>query len=428
MKIKYGHTFEHRAELHAWQEQRVQALLKRVLQVSPFYQEYFSGKDLAEWRNWPMINKQIMMENFTAFNTVGITKEAAFAVASAAEDSRDFTPTLRGITVGLSSGTSGNRGLFLASKAEQAKWAGAILAKALPRSLFRAQRIAFFLRANSNLYKTLGKRRIQFQFFDLFTPIEEHIARLNEFQPTVLAGPPSLLRLLADALSLDLQITPEKVISVAEVLDPLDQRYLEYKFKMRIHQVYQCTEGFLGTTCSFGTLHLNEDLVVFQKDYLDDAHKRFSPIITDFSRITQPIIRYRLDDILTERTERCPCGSLFMGLEYIEGRCDDIFYVPARGQRRLIPVFPDFIRRAIITADESILEYTAVQKDEIHIEIGLRCPHSHMARECVRRNLDKLWETMDTAIPAVAFVEIPKLLPGRKLKRVERMFKVVWEK
>ena len=34
------------------------------------------------------------------------------------EENRDFSPTIKGITVGLSSGTSGNRGVFLASEKE----------------------------------------------------------------------------------------------------------------------------------------------------------------------------------------------------------------------------------------------------------------------------------------------------------------------
>jgi hypothetical protein len=35
-----------------------------------------------------------------------------------------------------------------------------------------------------------------------------------------------------------------------------------------------------------------------EKDWIDEKSGRFSPIITDFNRKTQPIIRYKLDDIL----------------------------------------------------------------------------------------------------------------------------------
>nr|MBT2175989.1 CoF synthetase [Streptococcus mitis] len=92
-------------------------------------------------------------------------------------------------------------------------------------------------------------------------------------------------------------------------------------FKQTVHQVYQCTEGFLATTCKQGTLHINEDLVHIEKEYLDQEKGIFVPIITDFMRKTQPIIRYRLNDILIEKKTPCSCGSPFLALERIDGRC-----------------------------------------------------------------------------------------------------------
>ncbi len=65
-------------------------------------------------------------------------------------------------------------------------------------------------------------------------------------------------------------------------------------------------------------MHLNEDIVHIQKEYLDEQSRRFVPIITDFSRTSQPIIRYRLNDILTEADKPCLCGSPYTAIERIE--------------------------------------------------------------------------------------------------------------
>ena len=122
------------------------------------------------------------------------------SVALAAEQSRDFTPTVDGLTVGLSSGTSGHRGLFLVSPAEQAMWAGVILARALhtlPSPA--APRVAFFLRSHSNLYQQVNGALLQLRYFDLMAPLADSIASLNSYQPHILVGPPSLLGFLADA-------------------------------------------------------------------------------------------------------------------------------------------------------------------------------------------------------------------------------------
>ena len=72
-------------------------------------------------------------------------------------------------------------------------------------------------------------------------------------------------------------------------------------------------------------LHLNEDIVYIEREYLDD--RRFVPVVTDLERKAQPIIRYRLNDILVERKEPCGCGSPFLALEKIEGREDDVFFL-----------------------------------------------------------------------------------------------------
>src|SRR6185503_13158855 len=82
--------------------------------------------------------------------------------------------------------------------AERWQWAGAMLARVLPGSMFAPQRVAFFLRANSNLYSSVRSRWIRFEYFDLLQPLDDHLARLNEFQPTILAAPPSMLRWLAE--------------------------------------------------------------------------------------------------------------------------------------------------------------------------------------------------------------------------------------
>jgi putative adenylate-forming enzyme len=423
---KYIRRFNRRDELLAWQDRQVRNFLAEILPKSKFYRDYYQELDIREWQQFPIIDKSIMMANFDDLNTVGIKKHTAFELAIAAETTRNFSSTLDGYTVGLSSGTSGNRGLFIVSQQEQQAWAGTILAKALPKSILTPQRIAFFLRANSNLYETVSRQRIQFNYFDLFDPVENHIDRLNQIAPTILVAPPSMLRLLADARSNGtLNIIPNDIFSVAEVLDPLDEIYIRDRFNSTIHQLYQCTEGFLGSTCKHGTLHLNEDILAIQKDYIDRDAGKFMPIITDFNRRTQPIIRYRLNDILTERQTPCPCGSILTALESIEGREDDIFWLSAQTGARSIPIFPDFIRRAIIIASNDIQEYQAVQKSSDSIEIYLKVPAE--SRESIEQQVDislrDLFTRSHCQIPQIHYQEyLPKTNLHQKLRRIQREF------
>lgn len=422
---RHGRRFEDRASLEAWQDQRVRKAIRWTMAHSAFYAERYRGRDLAAWRAFPTLDKATMMANFDTLNTRGITQEQAMNVALEAERSRDFAPTIGDVTVGLSSGTSGSRGLFLVSPAERAAWAGTILGKILPGSILGRHRIAFFLRANSNLYESVSGRRIRFEFFDLLDALDRHIERLNAMRPTSLVAPPSMLRFLAEAKAAGrLTIAPEKIVSVAEVLDPLDEALIADRFGQRVHQVYQCTEGFLAVTCAHGTLHLNEDLVVVQKEIVDAQSGKFIPIVTDFTRTTQPIFRYRLNDLLTERAEPCPCGSVFTALSQIEGRCDDVFYLPAAEGDRLIPVFPDFIRRAVITASPAIEAYTVHQISPYELDIALRIPEAHRAEAEARlgQAFRDLFEPLGARHPLVRFGPYDRVPGLTKLRRVERRF------
>jgi putative adenylate-forming enzyme len=216
---------------------------------------------------------------------------------------------------------------------------------------------------------------------------------LNELQPQLLIGPPSLLAQLAHACGGALRIAPERLISVAEVLEPHDREHLQRRFGAPVHQIYQCTEGLLAATCAHGSLHIQEDLVALQLEPIAGDPSRLMPIVTDLWRTTQPIVRYRLNDILTLSQQPCPCGSDFRVIASIEGRCDDLFEFRTRaGVPR--PVFPDLIRRMILLSSPDIADYQAIQDrcGQIQIRLDIR-PEGDWAavagavRQCVQATL-----------------------------------------
>ncbi len=417
-----------------YQDQRAQQIVAYTAERSPFYRDHWTGHDLRDWRTLPTVDKQLMMDNFSTFTTCGITKEAAMQVALQAEQSRDFSPFLNGLAVGLSSGTSGHRGLFLASAWEQAAWAGTILARTLHTLKMRRLRVAFFLRSNNNLYEQVGKGPIQFRYFDLMLPLAEAVSQLNILQPHILIGPPSLLGFLADEfITGRLHIRPERLISVAEVLEGQDQERLQATFNAPVHQIYQCTEGFLAASCVEGRLHIQEDVVALQLESVggsapaDGSYERVTPIVTDLWRRTQPIIRYRLNDILQLDTQPCPCGSSFRVIHAIEGRNDDICYFESRnGPPR--PFFPDTIRRMILLASPYIANYLAIQTHigQLHIYLALTLETTSSTFETIREAVQaSISATLSqyNCRPADIQIEegLPPLPAGIKRRRIQKI-------
>ncbi|MDO4764754.1 MAG: CoF synthetase [Eubacteriales bacterium] len=373
---------------------------KKQLQYMESHSPYFAKHGIQAL---PKMNKAFMMEHFDELNTVGVKRDEAMEVALNAEKSRDFSPTLNGVSVGLSSGTSGHRGLFLSTEREQALWAANVCAKLLPRGKLFGNRIAFFLRADNNLYHSVNSPLLRYEYFDTFADISEHIERLNAYQPTILVAPPSmLLRLGKEVRRGNLKIKPLKIISVAEILEDTDKRYLQKAFRTKvIHQVYQATEGFLACTCEYGNLHINEDGILLEKRYLDE--NRFYPIITDLQRTSQPMIRYELNDILVESRQACPCGSPFLRIERIEGRSDDIFVFSSREEGKVVEVFPDFIRRCILFV-EGILEYQVIQNTDGSLEIACN-QLSEEKKQAIVYEFEKLAEQKKFLLPEITFTQ-----------------------
>ena len=393
------------------QEKRWKILQRKLLE-SPFYKENVLGKIPLE--QYPLMNKTEFMSNFDEINTVGITSIDAMKVAEKAERLRDFSPTINGITIGLSSGTSGNRGIFMASEKERANWVACILDRVIGFSL-KKRHVAFFLRANSNLYNSITSKLLQFEFFDILGQIEDYIEKLNVLQPTILVAQPSILLELASYVENGrLVISPHKVISVAEVLSTEDSKYLEKVFQQTIHQVYQCTEGMLATTCTYGHLHLNDDFLIIEKKYIDSEKKRFHPIITDLIRTTQPIIRYELNDIIHEKTD-CPCGSSFTAIEKIEGRSDDVL-VFKTDKHKEIKIYPDFIRREIILSHPLINDFTIVQKTDSRLELYIKQSQYYIL---VEKRLETFLKSQGVHGIIIQQVFSKNHTRGNKLRRVQ---------
>ena len=409
IKIRYFNKWTSRNELLEYQEKQVKKHLKFLKEKSPYFKNHNITEDFT-------MDKAFMMENFDELNTLGVKRDVAMEIALNSEKTRNFNQKYKDISVGLSSGTSGHRGMFLTTPEEQGIWAGTILAKMLPKKDIFGHKIAFFLRADNDLYKTVNSFLISLEYFDTFKDIDGHIERLNKYQPTMIVAPPSLLLVLAKKIEEGgLKVSVKRIISVAEILEKSDEEYMKKQFNQKIiHQIYQATEGFLACTCEYGHLHLNEDLIKFDKKYIDE--KRFYPIITDFRRTSQPFVKYYLNDILVESEEVCECGSVLQRIEKIEGRSDDIFKFTNKTGKEIV-VFPDFIRRTILFV-ENIREYQVFQINENLLEIAVLNINEEQ-KKLIKKEFENLFASLDIENVKIQFIdyEVDKTV---KLKRIIR--------
>lgn len=322
---------------------------------------YYAQSVGRPFSDWPILDKSGMVANFDGLN-LGHFPAAVLRAELAAGRER-----LGGYVIGHSTGTSGNRGYYLISDAERFVWLGTLLAKALPDALWRRHRVALVLPGLSSLYRSAGSAsRIQLGFFDLAQGIGAWADDLDRFAPDTIVAPPKVLRLLAERGGLE----ASHIFSGAEVLDPLDRAVIERLTRRTVREIYMATEGLFGVSCPHGTLHLAEDVVHFEWETPVAGSTLRAPIVTDFTRRSQAMIRYRMNDLLELDPTPCACGSPFQPVRQIAGRADDVLSLTATSGAS-VAVTPDVLRNAVVDADPAIQDFRILQTGPTAIEVRL---------------------------------------------------------
>jgi phenylacetate-CoA ligase len=348
-----GHRHRLRQRDH-WTPQQLQAYQARALRQlrhntyarSPFYRRFHAGRTDHPLHELPVLTKAMVIEHFDELVTDPAVRLAEVEAHLAALDGNQ---RYRGrYWVAATSGTTGRRGIFLwnldewvtvlASYNRSLDWADATA------GLTRRLRMAVVSSTtpwhqSARVGATIRSPWVQTLRIDSGDPLERILQRLDRFQPQVLVGYASMLRLLAsEQLAGRLAIAPEVVFGASEVLTGETRRRVEQAWGGRPFDVYAATEtaGIAAECQVHSGLHLFEDLVL--TEVVDGDNRPVPPgvpgeklLVTVLFSRTQPLIRYKLSDTITSSDRlRCPCGRPFALIEGIQGRVEEALSFPAR--------------------------------------------------------------------------------------------------
>ncbi len=388
-----------------WQNKRLSDWIKKHVSAVPAFR--VTAQDDAGLSNFPVMTKADLMANFAGYNNAGISAEQGWEAFAGPKQIGRYT-------VGASTGTSGNRGLFVISQKERFRWLGAILAKAVPDFWRYKDRVAVMLPLDTPLYDTANKTsHLQLKFFDTSKPLNSLTNDLIQFAPTILIAPPRVLRRLVES---KVAVSPRAVFSAAEKLEEFDRQIIEDGFHISLREIYMASEGLLAVSCKDGRLHLSEDCMHFELEEVGDG--LVSPIISDFSRTTQIMMRYRMNDLLRMDVMPCTCGSPLRVVSEVIGRMDDIFHL-ANGNGHAVEVMPDIIRNAIVDTDRTIKDFRVIQSASNKIELLLDRSCTPELANKARAQLVSLF-AKHRCEPSVTIVFADLSKPTRgKLRRVE---------
>ena len=421
-------------KLEKYQLENAQNTVKHVYQKSDFFRKYYVGLNLKDVWNLPTVNKNLMMENLTEYNTVDLKKQELLDFCLKIEETQNYEERFEGYNVAMSSGTSGNKGIVITSPSEEKYLRAAFFARfSFPKTL--RLNIAFILRVTTPAFQidSFGQKLTHISQLDSINNISK---KLQDLQPNVLAAPPSMLRIISKEINQGrLDIAPPRVISFAEVLYPEVEEELEEIYGCKIHQIYQASEGPIAMSCKNGSLHINEDIIKIQTFNSDGTETHpgetcYKMIVTDLHKRTQPIIRYELNDLITISSQKCECGSSFRVIEQIQGRNDDLLWSHRTDSGELQFIFPDYLRRAIISSSDEIVEYQVIQISFTELKVRLQIEEEDTEKETitqeVRKKLQDVFESYSCNIPKISIsFEKARAHPiSQKLVRIQRDFEI----
>jgi putative adenylate-forming enzyme len=355
-------------DIQTYQLQELQSLLDFAKKNSPFYQhslQELTLESLSDMKKLPIINKTIMMDHFNSLNTVGLKKDDVMKYAVEKELNKDYLGYYQDqFVIGLSSGTSGNKGIYITPKSLTQKLPYVFLARSGLPLRFLPFKILFMLRVFSQGFNDINSPLISLKYLSTMTPVHEVIDHINTHKINILMAPPSMCRLLLPYTRF-IKKPLKMIVTYAEVLEREEKERLQEIFECKVIEIYQASEGQFASACPLGNLHINEDLVYVE--LLDEHYQEITQphvvakhmIATNLVNRAQPLIRYEMNDLIV-LDDPCPCGSHFRTIKNILGRNDDVLtFTKKDGSKQTI--FPDLMSRWIITTSENIREYKVFQ-------------------------------------------------------------------
>jgi len=327
------------------QRDGLRTLLLHAAEHSPFHRRRLAGIDLAaidpaDLSALPVMTKSDMMDDldqvFTDRRLRRDDVEAALAVCGAQP-----VPILDDYIALASGGCSGRRGLFVFDRSAMTAYFAALVRAPITDHAAPAFDVPPGLRialvaAPSAVHATGFAAALtasdgwpaRFELVPATLPLAQIVERLNAMQPPMLAGYASMLaRLAREAQAGRLRIAPAQISASSETMLPEMRSLISDAFGVAVLDTFGSTEGLVGKTAKADDVFtFNTDTCIVE---LVDAENRPVPpgvpsakaLVTNLTNLTQPLIRYELNDVFVREPDSAVHGYL---RARVQGRSDDV--------------------------------------------------------------------------------------------------------
>ena len=345
-------------QLEALQQQGLERLVHHAASHSPWHRAKLtsllgSGKPIS-LATLPSMDKQSMMANFDE-----AVCDPRLALTTLAQHTADLSrdEVLAGeFRILTTSGTSGIKAYFCfdrrawrANMSLLTRCASAVgITPRFPRWKIAQLTAGGPLHATYRLARSVDFGVHRTLLLKVADPVSSLVASLQRFRPDAISGYPSVLAMLAEEqLAGRLDIAPRCCLATAEQCTTSMRERIQLAWGSPLFDVYATTEtgGPLAfECCAHNGMHIFEERVLlevvdFNGRPVPNGTRGHHLLLTVLDNLIQPIIRYKLDDMLTVDATPCSCGRTTRRIISIEGRTGDILYFKS-SDGTVIPIHP----------------------------------------------------------------------------------------
>lgn len=313
-----------RSDIESLQRNKLNTLLKYVIEKNDYYKNKFNGFDVANsFESLPILLKDELRDNYKSILTGGSNRldlvETSGSTGVPLQFYRDRVVF----------------GYTLASLYRAHKWWG--IDVGCKEAMLWGVPVSF-----------KGKLKIKAKDFLLnrFREVEYNInpTTLHKFytdvvkkKPDYIFGYSSMVYEFAMYLkenSINLKSANLlAAICTAEKIYDFQRNLIEEVFGCKVVSEYGATEtGIISYECQYGSNHISDDCVYVE---IVDEKNRTLPrgetgrvLVTVLNNFSSPIIRYDIGDIASRSNKTCDCGVNLSILEKIDGRTSDVVIGP----------------------------------------------------------------------------------------------------
>lgn len=318
----------------AMKQEKFRRLARHVGEHSPYYKDLIRERGIDLDRcvpgDFPPLTKSILMANFDRIVTDRRITKAGIAdfLTRSTDPAERFLNRFRVIHT---SGSSGEVGYFVYSKEDWARGSAQNLRQRqqpMPKKRHSGRmRMAYYGAIGGHFAGVtmvsaatggLAKWFLDCRLYEINTPLEQTIARLNEFQPDFLFGYTGALTILAGRQREGiLRIAPIAMGTAGESMGATDKKTLEDAFGCPANNGYGSSEHlFMGTVIpGRTTMQLYDDELIYE---MFEDHS----LVTNLFNFTVPLIRYRMADILRPVAHKSDPASPYLEVESLVGRSE----------------------------------------------------------------------------------------------------------